>query len=580
MTFLDQPRGRPMGAIDALLAIERREPGFGEFIGLVGEETFATGPLIALTLPPLSSEQMAERFSSIVETRRRLGFGLSDQTVANLSRGFFPISEEEWRTGPHFREGIEWDEGMTEARAEAIAEAHDAMNLRRAIMANRDVGFFDGTAALATALVVSALDPVNYIPFVGPAARARAIARFGPIGGRILVGAGDNAIGTAVIQPLLINNRLAIGDDVGWQDAALDIAIGTAVGAVFGGTAGVLSRRAGRSADRRTAVNATGRVIEAADAIARDEPIDIGATPGRLIDGVDRALSRADQADANLMAQQRGERSDPWPGTTDMPERRLFLEPRDDADVVRFRDLSLETPGARLQLSLGRLPRVVTDFVARQMNIDIRRGRHSVVLEQADVRAIEGRRTNARRRTGRRVSDDDWRDLTTVLHNPEGIDVNPANPRRSVFIRGRSADGQPLVIEAVINRPARGDPTVRIVDFRRPGNAQHRIPRRPLADASARARPMPPRRHLARADTKAAPPDRVTSVAEESGDDVGEILENDLGVDADIARLEAAGRVTREDRAALEAAKALAARSRRYEQAYDAAATCIIGKAV
>ena len=91
---------------------------------------------------------------------------------------------------------------------------------------------------------------------------------------------------------------------------------------------------------------------------------------------------------------------------------------------------------------------------------------------------------------------------------------------------------------------------------------------------------MPPIRRLARADTKAGPPDRVTSVAEELGDDVREVLEDDLGIDADIARLEAAGRVTREDLAALEAAKALAARSRRYEQAYDAAATCIIGKAV
>ena len=561
MTFLDQPRGRPMGAIDALLAIERREPGFGEFIDLIGEETFATGTQIGAGLPPEAGGPLVTSFYE-----ERLGLD---------PRFFAPFPEEDWRASPHFREGVEWDEGMTEARAEAIAEAHDAMILRRAILANRDVGFFDGAAAFVTALATSALDPVNYIPVFGQAARVAAVGRLGRVGGRAALGAGEAAVATAAIQPALLHARLAIGDDVGWQDAALDIAMGAAVGSVFGGAMGVLSRRASQNADRRTAVNATGRVIEAADAVARDESIDLGATTGRLADGVDRAVSRADQVDADLMAQQRGSRGDPWPETNALPERRLFLEPRDDADIVRFRELSLETPGARLQLSLGRLPRAITDFMVREMGIDLRRARHNVVLEQADVRSIEGRQTNARRVTGRPATDQDWRDLTSILGNPERIDVNPANPRRSALIRGRSSDGQPVEIEAIVDRPAQGAATVRIADFRRPSGVQVRA-RRPEADALP---PVRAPRRLARPDTVTVEPDRVTPVAEEIGDEVGEALESDPGTDADIARLEEAGRVTREDRGALETAEALVARTQRLERAYDAAATCIIGKA-
>ena len=582
MTFLDQPRGRPMTPVDLLIAVENREPSFGEFIGNVAEEIFSEGTSFgALSLPPRAwdEEGAAEFLLRGAELRRRIGFPVTEDDVAQFESYTLPISEEEWRTGPHFREGLEWDERMTADRAEAVAEAHDAMNLRHAIMANRDVGFFDGAAALVTALGVSALDPVNYIPILGPATRARAVARFGQVGGRVLTSAGDAAIGTAAIQPLLISHRLTIGDDVTWQDSAMDIALGAAVGSIVGGVAGVrAARRARLATDQRTMVNATGRVIEAADAVARGDSIDLGATPRVLTDGVDAALVRADRSDPEL-AVSRGDRpADPWPETAEMPGRRLFLEPESVADVVRFRDLAMQTPGARLQLDLGRLGSDVVELINRELGIDLRDA--SVVLDQPDARAIENRHgAGSPVRAGPPVTNRTWESLQSLLQTPERVVANPAAPRRSVLVSARTFDGADAVAELAITRLPEGPPIVRVVDYwkQTPGARVGRV--LPSRVNSRLRRGSVPVSQTARPDTATVEPDRVTPVAEEIGDEVGEALESDPGTDADIARLEEAGRVSRGDRTALETAEALVARTQRLERAYDAAATCIIGKA-
>jgi hypothetical protein len=221
MSFAREPDWGVAADAEGLAAgVAAVRPSFGEYLGAQVREGFwasTTG-----------------QFSA--QARMRSG-GENEQ----------PLTAEEWRQSPHFRQSIPFDERITPTRARALAETFDANAYRRWLIDQRQAGILEGTAGFAAGIVGSIPDPINFIPFAGPAFRAAQVARFGTIGGRAIVGAAEAAIGTAAAQPFLVTSRRQFGDDVTLADAMMDIALSAFAGAAIGGAAGVWTRMTTRA---------------------------------------------------------------------------------------------------------------------------------------------------------------------------------------------------------------------------------------------------------------------------------------------------------------------------------------------
>lgn len=152
-------------------------------------------------------------------------------------------TEDAFKASPMYREEIPFEKGMTESRARALAEMHDASTVRNYYSSKRPVVAFAGTIAGA------ALDPINYIPIVGEAAMAAAVARTGRIAGRALMGGVDAAANTALFGVLSADTRARLGDDVSWQALASNAAFAAMAGVAIGGAIGGVSKFRGWDAD-------------------------------------------------------------------------------------------------------------------------------------------------------------------------------------------------------------------------------------------------------------------------------------------------------------------------------------------
>ncbi|XPV77741.1 MAG: hypothetical protein ACNI27_07420 [Desulfovibrio sp.] len=163
------------------------------------------------------------------------------------------LSQEEWTASDHFREGIEYDPKMTPIRAQALAQNYDARRERERIINKSPFGA-RSFLGFAVELGVSALDPVNYIPFIGQATRTKAIVNMGSVVGRAAVGAADAAISTAAMNVPIYMDLKSRGEKLEFSDYALDVLMGGAVGLAFGAGQGGWAKWHG---ENREALNAS-----------------------------------------------------------------------------------------------------------------------------------------------------------------------------------------------------------------------------------------------------------------------------------------------------------------------------------
>jgi hypothetical protein len=147
------------------------------------------------------------------------------------------MSADAYKSSPYFRDDIPWDEGMTEDRAAALASWHDAKKVREFYASKRPITAFIGN------LAGQAVDPINYIPVAGQAVRAANVARFGKVGGTAATGAIDAAGNTALFGLATRETRRSFGDDTSWQATVSEIATAALIGSAFGSIAGALGRR-------------------------------------------------------------------------------------------------------------------------------------------------------------------------------------------------------------------------------------------------------------------------------------------------------------------------------------------------
>lgn len=260
--------------------IANRPTPAGEYFGAVVEQAFD------YSIPgAVVNELRVPNDDRMVDPSQRIGRG----PPRYVPSGVPVLTEDEWKSSPHYREAIPYDGRMTEARAKAKADVYDRDQYNSWLRQNRKMGV--GTAALAVtgSLLGAAPDPTNYIPVFGPAFKAATAGRAANILRRAGAQAVDAAAVTALVAPAIAQSRQEFGDDVGFADIVLDIGLSAALGGLFGGAVGWRERLP--SYNPRLASDALQALGEGAEAMARGEEIDVapavlameGATRRRLM---------------------------------------------------------------------------------------------------------------------------------------------------------------------------------------------------------------------------------------------------------------------------------------------------------
>lgn len=150
------------------------------------------------------------------------------------------ISKEEWPNHEYYREGMEWEEGLTPVAAKYRAEFYDSRRSREAILAKQTTA--QKVAGFGVQMGVGLVDPVNFIPLVGPAMKAKAIGQLGSVAGRMLVSGAEAGIGNLGANLFVGPELKRRGEDITLEDYAWDTLIGTGVGALFGGVGGAWAK--------------------------------------------------------------------------------------------------------------------------------------------------------------------------------------------------------------------------------------------------------------------------------------------------------------------------------------------------
>ena len=145
------------------------------------------------------------------------------------------LTEEDWKNSKFYDPEIKWDDSFTTPKARLLKVRRDR---------ERELGFLLERAGIGStaafyggALVGTVPDPVNYIPFVGIASKAKSAAVLGKIAqsgrlGRGATTAADAVLGTALIQPLVAAERDTYQLKYDTRDALTEL--GLALGLGFG----------------------------------------------------------------------------------------------------------------------------------------------------------------------------------------------------------------------------------------------------------------------------------------------------------------------------------------------------------
>ena len=205
----------------------RFQPTFGQAARAMAarEFAFAPGPSIVR-----SAELAAAQDLSGADPRAR-----RSQRQAGRERA--PrLTEDEWRTGPHFREGLQYpDGGYTEAAAALIAERFDRRQEQDAIISRASQDFLTQAGLFMAGVGANVIDPVSiaasFVPIVGQMRYAALVARFGKSGGRAIKGAIEGFAGNVALEPIVFRAAREDQADYTMADSLVNIAFGTAFGA-------------------------------------------------------------------------------------------------------------------------------------------------------------------------------------------------------------------------------------------------------------------------------------------------------------------------------------------------------------
>lgn len=142
--------------------------------------------------------------------------------------------------------GVTFDRATSPEEARLIADGRKAQIIRDALIEKTPSGFVSGAAMFGAGLVAMATDPLEvatmFIPIVGAAGKAAAVARFGRVGGRVAVGALEGGVGNALTEPVYYGLSRAQQLDYTMSDALMNVGLGFVLGGGIGGVAGAFAR--------------------------------------------------------------------------------------------------------------------------------------------------------------------------------------------------------------------------------------------------------------------------------------------------------------------------------------------------
>ena len=546
--------------LDVATAIANRRTPLGELAGASIEEGFWSGPgaLIARARQgrsgPPGSVDATDEFGQPINT-----------PTSNYT-------EDAYRQGPWFREGLAWDQHLTEDRARVRAEYFDENQYRRWLISQRESGAVSTAVLFGGSIIGSLPDPLNFIPFAGPAFRAAAVARVGTILGRAATTATDALIGQVIEAPFVYSSRAEFGDDITFADILTDLATGALAGAVLGGAAGIYRTFRPLAAEPvRVQTEARAVLSDAAQSIAMDRPINVDPAPAVALRqsimgeiGAARGAADAPARDQSLL---------------EMLQRVGLRDEGGDLKAIGADAWHVGRPGMRRLvrdegISLDRAREIATEagYIGRGGEIDGNQSTTVADLLSAIDAEVRGRRVYpAGSETELRAADEAARtadrgamEMAAAERgiDPAGMSDNRLRAALDEHDRRTATEHDRGERAAMLDEMA-GRLAARADDgFDVPFDIV--APDRLSPDAAAR---------IKQAESAVAGPRPRT--VEERAADLG--LERESGdLDAAVKELETAGRLAPDDAAAIKAAREAAQDAEKTARAVEAAAMCRI----
>ncbi|MCP3941094.1 MAG: hypothetical protein GY710_06380 [Desulfobacteraceae bacterium] len=207
------------------------------------------------------------------------------------------MTKDEWKQSDSYRKDIEFED-FSETQAQTYAELYDERQYNKSLIERSPTGF-RSVMGFGASLMTQFLDPVNYIPFVGIGSKlgvggkAIVAGAKGYVGRRAAVSAIDAFIGTAITEPFIAHELNKQGENITFNQIALDMIFAPVVGATFGAVGGGLTaRKALRQENRLKAGNMMEKSLVDDDL---DMAVDVSAQHKRYAKDFNKDLSPEDQ---------------------------------------------------------------------------------------------------------------------------------------------------------------------------------------------------------------------------------------------------------------------------------------------
>lgn len=242
MIFTDPITTRPRG-----LTLEDYGTSVQDFLAASAEDAFIRGPLSSIFRAVRDRDPNADTPSFVPGLQQYLN-PPNDKLAPLVS------AEDANERAKHL--GLKFDRPVREKRLQNLMDRKTAEVSRQAIFRQAENQRTFGLGFM-TSLLASAADPIqlaaSFVPVVGAAKWAALAARVGKLPARGAVGLVEGAVGSTLVEPIVLGQAIFEQGDYGLYDSLINVAFGTVLGGglhvAFGGVGeavGRVSARAGR----------------------------------------------------------------------------------------------------------------------------------------------------------------------------------------------------------------------------------------------------------------------------------------------------------------------------------------------
>ena len=167
------------------------------------------------------------------------------QLTPNLAKSYSELQyaggtvyedEEQWKSSDFFREGLKFEEQMTEGQARLLAERYDR-SMSYGQLAARADSLGDYGAIFGGMFIGSVPDPINFIPWLGFAKKgkqAKSLIDATTRGRAALRGSAEASLGAAAFHPLFALEKGAYQEEYDISMALVDVGLAAGIGAGLG----------------------------------------------------------------------------------------------------------------------------------------------------------------------------------------------------------------------------------------------------------------------------------------------------------------------------------------------------------